>query len=118
MWQSRRNPIRLGLAVLIGGLVILLVAFLLRPQAPAVAASVAPPPAARSSAEGQFRIFMPIGVNVYPPIAPDLGDAPDSSNNYGVTMTAYPAGGPLGVPARFPTVYKTGSQPYGPIHWN
>lgn len=47
----------------------------------------------------------------------DLGDAPDSSNNAGVGMTAYPPGGPLGVPAIYPTVYLTGSPPFGPIHW-
>jgi hypothetical protein len=42
----------------------------------------------------------------------DLGDAPDSSNSMpGVKMLAYP-----GVFASFPTVYKAGSPPYGPIH--
>lgn len=47
----------------------------------------------------------------------DLGDAPDSSNNFGVPMTAYPAGGPPGVQANFPTVFQTGSPPHGPAHW-
>lgn len=42
----------------------------------------------------------------------DLGDAPDSSNNFGIPMTAYP-----GIKANYPTVYETGSPPYGPIHW-
>jgi hypothetical protein len=42
----------------------------------------------------------------------DLGDAPDSTNNFGVPMTAYP-----GKQAEYPTVYMTGSPPYGPIHW-
>ncbi len=42
----------------------------------------------------------------------DLGDAPDSTNNFGVPMTAYP-----GIRANYPTVYETGSPPYGPIHW-
>ena len=46
----------------------------------------------------------------------DLGDAPDSSNSFGVPMTAYPPGGPLGVRANFPTVYQAGSPPYGPLH--
>ena len=50
----------------------------------------------------------------------DLGDAPDSSNNSPmVTMTAYPkggGGGPPGVLAKYPTVYITGSPPFGPIH--
>jgi len=43
----------------------------------------------------------------------DLGDAPDSSNNFGLQMTAYPTG-MMGI---YPTVYLTGSPPYGPIHW-
>jgi hypothetical protein len=33
-------------------------------------------------------------------------------------MTAYPAGGPPGVLARFPTVFTAGSPPYGPLHRN
>jgi len=50
----------------------------------------------------------------------DLGDAPDSTNNYSVSMTAYPKGGPSGTPAHFPTVFNDGSGmgPYGPIHTN
>jgi hypothetical protein len=49
----------------------------------------------------------------------DLGDAPDSSNSFGVSMTAYTSMGmlPVIVPGRFPTVYRKGSPPYGPIHW-
>jgi hypothetical protein len=47
----------------------------------------------------------------------DLGDAPDSTNNHGFNMTAYPPGGPPGTPANFPTVYS-GSPPNGPIHWD
>ena len=48
----------------------------------------------------------------------DLGDAPDSTNSWDVPpMTAYPPGGPPGVEANFPTVYRAGSPPYGPIHW-
>jgi hypothetical protein len=43
----------------------------------------------------------------------DLGDAPDSTNSYGVPMTAYPA---IGTLANFPTVYQIGSPPFGPIH--
>jgi hypothetical protein len=42
----------------------------------------------------------------------DLGDAADSSNNFGVAMNAYP----WGVQAYYPVVYQTGSPPYGPIH--
>jgi len=49
--------------------------------------------------------------------ASDLGDAPDSTNNYGVVMTAYPMGGSLGVRANYPTVYDDGGiGPRGPIH--
>ncbi len=46
----------------------------------------------------------------------DLGDAPDSSNNYGSVMTAYSF---VAIPAIYPTVYNDGSGagPYGPIHW-
>ncbi len=46
----------------------------------------------------------------------DLGDAPDSTNSSGVNMTAYPAGGPPGVLANYPTVFS-GTAPYGPKHW-
>ncbi len=55
-----------------------------------------------------------------PQQAADLGDAPDSSNNFNVGMSAYPSVGmlPVVVPADFPTVYKTGSPPWGPIHWH
>ena len=50
----------------------------------------------------------------------DLGDAPDSTNNSGVAMTAYPKGGPTGVQANYPTVFNdsSGVGPYGPIHLN
>jgi hypothetical protein len=49
----------------------------------------------------------------------DLGDAPDSTNNFNVDMTAYTSVGPLPVivKANYPTVYLTGSPPHGPIHW-
>lgn len=50
-------------------------------------------------------------------ICPDLGDAPDNTNHFGASMTAYPPGGPLGVAARYPTVY--GGPPgsvRGPYH--
>ena len=45
---------------------------------------------------------------------PDLGDAPDRTNNHGVNMTTY---GNL-TPAKFPTVFDDGSGfgPYGPKH--
>jgi hypothetical protein len=46
----------------------------------------------------------------------DLGDAPDSVNNAGKTMTAYST--PKTVNAHFPTVFANGTiaGPYGPIH--
>jgi hypothetical protein len=49
----------------------------------------------------------------------DLGDAPDSSNHSaGVSMTAYPAGGPPGTVAHFPTVFDPATGlPQGPKHW-
>jgi len=43
----------------------------------------------------------------------ELGDAPDSSNSWGVGMTTYP----LGIAANFPTVFQMGSPPHGPIHY-
>ena len=44
----------------------------------------------------------------------DLGDAPDSTNHFGVAMTAYP-----GVTALFPTVFDaTTGLPVGPRHQN
>lgn len=46
----------------------------------------------------------------------DLGDAPDSTNNIGSAMTAYPAGGPPGVTANYPTAFQGGVAPTGPLH--
>jgi hypothetical protein len=53
----------------------------------------------------------------------DLGDAPDSTNNEGRNMSAYPSshtGLPQSIKANFPTVYDDGSGtgPYGPLHLN
>jgi len=53
----------------------------------------------------------------------DLGDAPDSTNNFGTQMSAYPSthtGLPYSIMAHFPTVYNDGSGtgPYGPVHIN
>ena len=45
--------------------------------------------------------------------APDLGDAPDSTNSFGIAMSAYD-----GVPAGFPSVFYLGSPPWGPRHVN
>lgn len=49
---------------------------------------------------------------------PDLGDAPDSSNNLGRTMAAYPLF--TSITARYPTVFDDGRSvgPYGPVHVN
>ena len=52
-------------------------------------------------------------------VNPDLGDAPDSTNNSGnKIMGAYPY--PPSRPGHFPTVYDDGSGfgPYGPVHLN
>lgn len=53
---------------------------------------------------------------------PDLGDAPDSTNNAHVAMMAYPTQGMLQVivQAHYPTVYNDGSGtgPFGPAHLN
>ena len=59
-----------------------------------------------------------VSVSCDAPVKPDLGDAPDSTNNYGATMTAYPS--PVTVQANFPTVFNDGSAvgPYGPAHLN
>jgi hypothetical protein len=50
----------------------------------------------------------------------DLGDAPDSTNNFGRSMTAYPKGAFTGPRAYYPTVYNDGrtTGPFGPIHLN
>jgi plastocyanin len=51
----------------------------------------------------------PLSVTVRPS---DLGDAPDSSNHFGVAMTAYP-----GIQANFPTVFDPATGlPRGPRH--
>jgi plastocyanin len=48
-------------------------------------------------------------------IRADLGDAPDSTNHYGVTMTAYIS--PSAVQAEFPTVFEAATGlPRGPRH--
>lgn len=70
-------------------------------------------------AAGTRSVFLPIvrrsGVAPTPTPTPvaDLGDAPDSSNSLGVTMTAY-----TGIQAGFPSVFGVGSPPRGPLHRN
>ena len=46
----------------------------------------------------------------------DLGDAPDSTNHFGLRMSAYP--GPVTTPANFPTVFGGNAppDPRGPLH--
>ena len=47
----------------------------------------------------------------------DFGDAPDSTNNFGKTMTAYTTGYYKITQANFPTVFNDGgSGPFGPFH--
>ena len=47
-------------------------------------------------------------------MCPDLGDAPDSTNHFGLPMQAYGSG----VQGRFPTVFDAGTGlPEGPKHW-
>ncbi len=54
---------------------------------------------------GQVTVTVPVRPN-------DLGDAPDSTNHAGQTMTAYP-----GVTARFPTVFaRLPGEAAGPLH--
>ena len=49
-----------------------------------------------------------------PSPAPDLGDAPASTNNFGVPMQWHAGSGA----AQFPTVFFGGVQPTGPKHFN
>ncbi len=53
-------------------------------------------------------------------VTPDLGDAPDSRNNFEVSMTAYPG---TSIQADYPTVFDDGKQTFapvavGPVHLN
>lgn len=83
---------------------------------PARAAPVPPAGSSLSPPAAPFVFYLPAaGKSVlYFAGLPDLGDAPDSSNSYGVPMSAYPSG----ILAKFPTVYVAGSPPYGPLHHN
>ncbi|MBN1996848.1 PKD domain-containing protein, partial [candidate division KSB1 bacterium] len=64
--------------------------------------------------EGEVEDYVKEILESYP--RNDLGDAPASQNHFGVDMTAYPVGGPPGVPARYPTVYDPTLSMFGPIH--
>src|ERR1044071_8196082 len=46
---------------------------------------------------------------------PDLGDAPDSNNNFAIGMQWFPTSLPT---AQFPTVFWNNTQPTGPRHAN
>lgn len=73
-----------------------------------------PLPDSGPAGDGEVEDYL---VRIEEPPQHDLGDAPDSSNSFPPTpMTAYPPGEPAGVPANFPTVYRIGSPPWGPLH--
>ena len=65
-----------------------------------------------------YSIDMAFAITTTPGIEPnataDLGDAPDSTNTFGVPMTAYPTA--VGSQANYPTVFAAGSPPFGPKH--
>ncbi len=69
--------------------------------------------------DGEVEDYM-VKIVEAPERAADLGDAPDSTNTFGQQMFAYPSQGMLTVmvPANYPTVYRKGSPPFGPIHRN
>jgi len=73
------------------------------------------------SGQGVISVSFEGGGPPEPPTkALDLGDAPDSTNNSGRSMTAYPKGVFTGPRAHYPTVFNDGSGqgPYGPVHLN
>ncbi len=98
--------------------------------------TVPPATAAGSTIYGRFRFSTAGGLQVtgaaadgevedyaiviadWPEPAADLGDAPDSSNTWGLPLNAYPPSGPPVITANYPTVYTAGSPPFGPIHNN
>ncbi len=86
-------------------------------MATAAVSSLAGPQATPTSTPAH-RVYLPASFQNYAPDTPDLGGVPDSSNSYGVGMTASPAGGLPGVLARFPTLFGAGSPPNGPLHFN
>ncbi|MBV9787572.1 MAG: hypothetical protein JOZ51_05330 [Chloroflexi bacterium] len=61
-----------------------------------------------------LRAVQPQGVQAQASPAPDLGDAPDSNNNFGIAMTY----GPPAPPAQFPTVFWGANPATGPKHFN
>ncbi len=70
------------------------------------------------SAKGQGKLTVSCTGAVPTQQKPDLGDAPDSTNNLGKVMHAYPS--PALIPGNFPTVYDdlSGMGPRGPAHVN
>jgi len=61
-----------------------------------------------------FSAVQPQGAQAQAPARPDLGDAPASTNNFGVPMQWFPGSGP----AQFPTVFFPGNPMTGPRHAN
>ncbi|MBV9787573.1 MAG: hypothetical protein JOZ51_05335 [Chloroflexi bacterium] len=61
-----------------------------------------------------FNPVQPQAVEAKTAPRPDLGDAPDSNNNFAVAMQYFPSSGS----AQFPTVFFAGTQPTGPKHFN
>ena len=101
--------------LLVGGILAVLVALVGSGLQPAPRSAALEP---QQTPIANYQLFLPMSGHAIPIFKnrADLGDAPDSTNSYSTPMTAYPIYGPPGVAARFPTVYKLGSPPYGPRH--
>ena len=118
--RRRTHPrMHLSTGVLLSAICLVPAVLLLLAGGQALAGQTAGPGDEGTPSPTPFRIYLPaVAKNLQTSPYTDLGDAPDSSNNYGALMTAYPIGGPPGVLARFPTVFGTGSPPNGPMHIN
>ena len=66
----------------------------------------------RFSEDLAFELWTDEGIIIEDPDN-DLGDAPDSTNSFGLTMYAFPT---AGVVAHYPTVFGPGSPAHGPKH--
>ncbi len=111
--MSTRHPLRLAMGLGVTAAVLLIVLSM----SALSSAPAAVQPAAATSPGSANLIWLPnicVGATRWPHF--DLGDAPDSTNTVGPAMTVYPIGGPSGTVADFPTVFATGSPPYGPRH--
>lgn len=69
---------------------------------------------AGAAADGEVEDYA-VTIEKLPEPEAELGDAPDSSNTWGLPMTAYLGMFPP-IPANYPTVYQVGSPPFGPLH--